>query len=104
APSPPAFAPTEPSKEVETAPPSSILSLPVPEEPTESEPLLVQVEPAPFTSTSPLLRAVAPTAPLVFETSPPAEIVSEPVPRAPIDKLLLLVQAEPAPVTVNAAS
>ena len=85
---------------LETSPPSSIVSVPVPNWPTAKNPPLVQVEPAPVTVAVPIECSKSPTKPQLLETLPPASIVSVPVPSEPTTKVLLLVQFEPAPVTV----
>ncbi len=67
-----------------TAPPLVICSVPVPWEPTENWPLLVQWEPRPSTAIAPLFLVLKPTAaaptfndpPVVIESVPPSTIVS----------------------------
>ena len=101
--------PTEPNVLL-TEPPLRILSVPLPELPTNMPALMfVNLEPAPFTVTVPLLPALSPIEVLKKEsalsTSPPLVIVRMPSPEAPTSKLALepaSCQLEPIPSTVTA--
>ena len=71
---------------LETLPPASISSMPVPDNPMlmPNEPLLVQLEPAPVTVTVPFEAELVPMVlKSLLETLPPASIVSVPVPLSP---------------------
>src|SRR5882757_7640488 len=87
---------------LDTAPPCSIVSEPVPSWPTVNWSPLVQVEPAPVTVTAPTLPArMARKASPPLETAPPAAIVSVPEPKSPTNTEPVVVQVDPAPVTVT---
>src|SRR5262245_5870495 len=94
----PTSTPTPPSNGVETWPPSSMESVPLPLRPTLRLFMLIQLDPAPLTATSPIDPAFTPMVPKkAFETWPPACIASEPSPDTPTRRLSPQVQVEPSP-------
>src|SRR3954454_16756033 len=89
-----------------TTPPSASVSVPVPELPTFTPELLLQIEPAPATLTVPSEPALLPTlavSAVLLMTVPPFVIVSAPVPKLPIlnPPPAVMFKLEPAPVTVT---
>src|SRR4051794_18730692 len=79
-----------------TTPPSAIVSVPMPELPTLTPELLIQLEPAPVTVTVPSEFAALPMLAVKLvklKTVPPFAIVSVPVPKLPI--------LSPPPVPLN---
>ena len=77
-----------------------MVNKPLPESPTNSKLLLVQVEAVPLTLADPDAPVLFPRRPIELVTLPPLVIDKVPEPESPSERVPELVQVEPVPSIV----